>query len=48
MQLLGTTIALKRLILESGVNEPPVNEPQITFSPIVNGNLGVAVRITGF
>ncbi|MBL8912780.1 MAG: hypothetical protein JNM17_18955 [Archangium sp.] len=48
MQLLGTTIALKRLILESGVNEPPVNEPQITFSPIVNGNLGFAVRITGF
>lgn len=48
LQLLGTTVALKRLFLESGSNSPPANEPQITFSPIVNGQLGIAVRVTGF
>ncbi|MFT3709107.1 MAG: hypothetical protein QM817_15790 [Archangium sp.] len=48
LQLLGTTVALKRLVLETGVNDKPHSGPELTFSPIVAGQLGFAVRLTGF
>lgn len=50
IQLLGTAVALKRLILEEESGElgaKPVG-PQITISPIVAGQLGVGLRITNF
>jgi hypothetical protein len=50
IQLLGTAVALKRLILDESTGEfgaKPVG-PQITISPIVAGQLGIGLRITNF
>jgi hypothetical protein len=48
LQMLGTGVALKRLFLETGVNTQKPTGPELTFSPIVAGQLGFAVRLTGF
>jgi hypothetical protein len=48
LQMLGTGVALKRLLLESGADAAAPTGPELTFSPIVAGQLGFAVRLTGF
>jgi hypothetical protein len=50
IQLLGTAVALKRLILDEHTGEfgaKPLG-PQITISPIVAGQIGLGLRITNF
>lgn len=47
LQLMGVLVALKRLVFDDSAFAKPVG-PQLTFSPIVGGQLGVSVRLTNF
>lgn len=47
LQLMGVLVALKRLLLDENGFARPVG-PQLTFSPIVGGQLGLSVRLTNF
>lgn len=46
LQLIGSMVALKRLLLDEAA-QTPVGW-QLTISPIVAGQLGVGVRVTNF
>lgn len=48
LQLLGTVVAIKRLLLDESDGVTPPVGPQLTISPIVAGQLGVGVRLTNF
>lgn len=47
LQLMGVLVSLKRLLLEENGFAKPVG-PQLSFSPIVGGQLGISVRLTNF